>query len=425
MKPVIRALSELEEAGIIDAATADRIRQYYQDKSPDRPVPLLLIFGVIGSLLTGLGIILIVAHNWEWLSPGWQTACALIPVVLGQLLLIYGVRKHSPGSTWRESSSTFLVFALGAGLAMISQIFQLPGELPEFLLVWILLALPLIYLVPSLTVFYLGLIGITWYGILTGYEGRGLSNYWWLLLLWLPAYIWGIRRLHTVTWFRWSHGLLLLSLTILLGNLTYPFTAGTWLIYLFWTGLLLHLADLGQWSILPWFRESFRWIGSLGLWLLLFIFSFKPFWEQWPKWHGQYLPPVSSPSFWFLVAFGVLYLTLFFRRHQSGYIQREMVLKWVPALVSLCLMFQVPALWGTAILNALISGLGVYSILQGWRGNHLAEVNRGLAIILLLICCRFFDTNWSFIVRGLLFTIMGILFFAANYWIIKRKKDGI
>ena len=425
MKQVLNALHELVEAGIIDLSTADRIRHYYEEHSSTRPIPLLVIFGVIGALLTGLGIILIVAYNWELLSPGWQTSFALIPILLAQGLVIHGVLRHGVGSTWRESSSAFLVFALGAGLAMISQIFQLPGELPEFLLVWILLGLPLIYLVPSLAVFYLGLLGITWYGILTGYQGPVFSHYWWLLVLWLPAYYWGIRRLQSLAWFQWAHVILPLSVTIMLGNLTYPFTAGTWLIYLFWTGILLHMAAFGSWSTQPWFHKAYQWIGSGALWILLIIFSFKPFWDQWPKWFGQYLPPVSSASFWILVAFGVLYLALFFRRNHSARSVTQVVWKWIPAFVSLLLMFQTPAVWGTVVMNLLILGLGVLGIVQGWLRNNLAGVNQGLFIILLLICCRFFDTNWSFIVRGLLFTIMGILFFVANYWIIKRKKDGV
>jgi hypothetical protein len=39
-----------------------------------------------------------------------------------------------------------------------------------------------------------------------------------------------------------------------------------------------------------------------------------------------------------------------------------------------------------------------------------------------LILCRFFDTDMSFVIRGILFLIVGLGFFLANYWTLKQKK---
>jgi hypothetical protein len=41
---------------------------------------------------------------------------------------------------------------------------------------------------------------------------------------------------------------------------------------------------------------------------------------------------------------------------------------------------------------------------------------------MVLAVCRFFDTDLSFIIRGLLFVTVGIGFFATNYWMIKKRK---
>ena len=36
--------------------------------------------------------------------------------------------------------------------------------------------------------------------------------------------------------------------------------------------------------------------------------------------------------------------------------------------------------------------------------------------------CRFFDTNMSFVIRGLLFVAVGVGFFITNYVMLKKQK---
>ncbi|MCB0654873.1 MAG: DUF2157 domain-containing protein [Saprospiraceae bacterium] len=424
MKSIRQSLDELLGAGVIDQPTAERIRTYYQSQQKVHPYSLLLFFGVIGSLLVGSGIILIIAHNWEFLNRFWQTTCALGPLILSQFLVGHAVSKHPVGSVWRESTATLLLFALGGCLAMISQIYQLPGTLDEFLVLWILLSLPLAYLVPSFMVTCLSLFGITWYGIITGYDSHGLSAYWWLLMLWLPAYVWGITRLGGSVWFQWLHGLVPLSVTIMLGNLTYPYSAGTWIIYLIWGGVLLHLSTV----ILPvpnaWFQPANRITGSAVLMILLYIFSFRPFWDQWTIWYGQYMPPLASYSLWIMIALGLFYLAWFFRRHPPSYSLVFITLKLIPFVLLLLLLVNLPGNGGVWAVNALTMAYGILLLQQGVKSEKRWWINGGLAMILILIVCRFFDTNWSFILRGLLFTLMGGLFFVANYWMLRKRRNG-
>ncbi len=40
----------------------------------------------------------------------------------------------------------------------------------------------------------------------------------------------------------------------------------------------------------------------------------------------------------------------------------------------------------------------------------------------MLIACRFFDTEISFVIRGLLFVVIGIGFFGANYLMHKKQQ---
>jgi hypothetical protein len=68
--------------------------------------------------------------------------------------------------------------------------------------------------------------------------------------------------------------------------------------------------------------------------------------------------------------------------------------------------------------------LGVLYIRKGIRQDHLGILNYGLLIITALIICRFFDTKWSFILRGILFVMVGIGFFIANYQMLQKRKDN-
>jgi uncharacterized membrane protein len=62
-------LPELVAKGIISAECAKRLKDHYgpiDDKTGTRTY--LVVFGLIGALLVGLGIIQILAHNWAQLT---------------------------------------------------------------------------------------------------------------------------------------------------------------------------------------------------------------------------------------------------------------------------------------------------------------------------------------------------------------------
>ena len=74
------------------------------------------------------------------------------------------------------------------------------------------------------------------------------------------------------------------------------------------------------------------------------------------------------------------------------------------------------------IANFLVLIIGLTEMRKGSKTNNIALLNYGLAIITLLIICRFFDTDFSFVVRGILFMVVGLGFFVTNYLMLKQKK---
>ena len=138
---------------------------------------------VLGATLVGLGTILIIAHNWDDLGRTVKTVFAFIPLLAAQLACWFALYRKPEKIAWRESASVFLVLSVGACMAMVSQIFNLGGELSDFLLVWIAVCIPVVYVMNSGMAAVLSVAGITWYGSLVGYEHYPTQKPWMYLLL--------------------------------------------------------------------------------------------------------------------------------------------------------------------------------------------------------------------------------------------------
>ena len=76
------------------------------------------------------------------------------------------------------------------------------------------------------------------------------------------------------------------------------------------------------------------------------------------------------------------------------------------------------------MINLLILGVGLLTIRDGGQKEHLGILNYGLLTITALIICRFFDAKISFVVRGLMFFLVGIGFFVTNYRMLKKRKEN-
>ena len=140
-----KELDILVRDNMITAEQSLRIEEYYAMKTSDRPNRLFTIFGIFGALLVGSGIVLILGHNWDNFSRLIKTILAFIPMCIGQILVGYSIFKKKNNS-WKEASGTFLFFGVGISISLVSQIYHIPGDLAFFLLIWISLCLPLIYL---------------------------------------------------------------------------------------------------------------------------------------------------------------------------------------------------------------------------------------------------------------------------------------
>src|SRR4051812_41803168 len=112
-KQILRALPELLHAGVIDNVTADRIKTHYENQDDNSPNRLLIVFGILGGLLVGLGIVLILAHNWDDLSRTMKVVIGFVPLLTGQVLTGILLFRGVENRTWREGVAAFLICSIG------------------------------------------------------------------------------------------------------------------------------------------------------------------------------------------------------------------------------------------------------------------------------------------------------------------------
>jgi len=128
------ALKRWLEAGVVDAATAERIRAFEAAQGGvQRQGRLTLIAFALGAILLAAGILLFVAAHWDEMSPGGRFA--LVLAILAALHAGGAVASRaSPGlSATLHAVGTA---ALGAGIYLAGQIFHMAEHWPTALQLW-------------------------------------------------------------------------------------------------------------------------------------------------------------------------------------------------------------------------------------------------------------------------------------------------
>lgn len=129
-----KSLQRWLDAGLIDAAAADRIRDFerQRDTHSGRRWPALLAWS-FGGLLLGAGALLFVAAHWDRLAPQNRFALALL------MVLVF----HVAGAFLQDRAGVLAIVlhavgtvALGGGIFLAGQIFHLQEHWPGGVMLW-------------------------------------------------------------------------------------------------------------------------------------------------------------------------------------------------------------------------------------------------------------------------------------------------
>lgn len=424
---IYKDIPELIKAGVITPETAEQIQQYYKSKGSSSSNRLFIAFGILGAILVGLGIILIIAHNWDELSILTKTILAFLPLVVTQAICGFVLLKKPDNKAWLESATTALIFAVGACISMIGQIYHIPGNLSSFLLIWTLLCLPLIYVMKSSAAALLYIVGITYYAVETSYFSFPISEsylYWVMLLAVLPHYYDLFRNHPKSNFLTVENWLIPISITIVLGTLSAGASELMFVAYFSLFGLFYTIGNNELFKDRSLRNNSYKFIGTLGTLILLFVNSFDVFWKDLRRDNYSIGNWTTSTEFWAAIVISLLALFYLYKEQKDKPLRELPVL--APVFLIFILIFSIGLFssFSVILINLVILTISVLTIIEGAKKEHLGILNFGLSIITIWIIIRFLNTDLSFVIRGLLLMAIGVGFFTANYWMLKKRKTN-
>ncbi|MBU0679725.1 MAG: DUF2157 domain-containing protein [Verrucomicrobia bacterium] len=421
-------LPRLVSSGVIDSATAERLKAHYEMQTAVVKNWVLILFSILGSLLIGLGIILLLAHNWADMPRLIRTMTAFLPLVLSQCLAGYVLMRRSGSTAWREGSGLVLMLSISACIAMVAQVYHIPGDIGLFVITWMLLGLPVVYVLDCTVPAIIYLVGITfWAGDLQYSWGHALA-YWPVALLIAP-YIYRQVRKNPYS----PKSLLLLwtvsiALFFAIGITLEKVMPGLWIvIYASLVSCLYLIGGFWHSDAPSIWQRPFHTIGSAGTAVLAFIFTFEWPWKDigWGYYRQGYQYIETFAVFDYVLAFvlpcaAAVLLVSSVRRKKSS----SILYGCLPLIAIAAYAIGSAAdsyLAAQMMFNAYLFILGLATVISGFRRMTLRIINGGLFILIALIAARFFDSNLPFIVRGLVFIALGTIFLVANI-IVSRKR---
>lgn len=139
MPPLLNEhLRRWQNAGLLDGDTAERIRAYETTVAQTPSVRLrwpILLALALGTLMVGAGTLLFVAAHWDQLSPAARFTLVLTKVALFHLGGVWFTIRMPRLAAALHGLGTL---ALGAGIFLAGQIFNLQEHWPGGILLWAL-----------------------------------------------------------------------------------------------------------------------------------------------------------------------------------------------------------------------------------------------------------------------------------------------
>ena len=418
-------IDELLDNNIITKEVALSITNYYKTSDDSRTSKLFLTFGVIGAILASLGVILVFAHNWDTMSRFSKCIVSFLPLFVGQFFCGYSIFSRKNSTAWKESSASFLFFAVGATISLIAQTYNIAGDFNSFMLTWMILCLPLVYLMQSNLVSLLYIIGITVYGVNTNYFGNSKpfdGNYWWLLLCIVPHYCL-LFKSNSANFRALHHWLIALTLTICWGSFSShsPNDGLLYFGYSFLFTTFYFIAKTKYYSSEKFLANGFAIVGKLGILFMLYLGSFKFLWTELYCDYFDCNLKLSGST----VALFTVSLILFIKFRKEKRLAVSEIMQYAVLFFSFCfLMSKINGITPIVICNGYLLLIGVREIQKGNATDSIPRLNFGVLIIAILVGCRFFDTEMGFLARGILFILVGVSFFALNYFMLKKRKQN-
>lgn len=441
MKPRIRWLfAQLDDwvrRGLVDAAQAARIRQLYPAAGPALPWSTVLFTG-LGAVVAGLGVILLLAYNWQAIPRLGKLA-----VILAALAGLHATSLWLwPQTGWRrqvaEAVGLLGTMFFGAGIWLVAQAYHIEEHYPNGYLMWGLGALALGWAMPSRIQ---GLLAAVILAVWSGCEAAGFDTPMHgaplLILLGAGGLACRLRSLLLL-----GAALTACSVSLLFNtgavapDLLYSVALNTAVLFVGLSALAARSERFPR-SALVW-----QGLGLAGFLLVVYILSFPAAAEDllsWPR-HGPWRQaPVHRGEFYgyawtpFALALAVWAGLAWLARPGAPPERRPFAGRFEYWLLPLtALGAQVAAATGTSeegwltagIFNLVFLALAATWMGRGCREGALRPTVLGSGLLVALVVARYFDLFESLLARGLVFLMLGGILFAEGLFYRRARRQA-
>lgn len=403
------------EKEIITHEQADEILAGYPEK--EIMPSFQRTFSALGAILIGLGLLLVLAHNWDALSRSVRLTSVVVLLILSQVGTFLSM-KWARFERYREGLSFVQSLMVGASLFLVAQTFPLGMDHACLLCAWLVLILPIAVLAETqLPIFLYMAVFFVWLA------GAHLSWYIWfswpLLFVLVPLQ----RRMELNEArgrgiFAWLM-VVALSATFLVCFRDYFGDFAMQIMAIFFytlSSLGIRLDRTDEFWNKPLF--SLGLIGSLVCTFLLTFYN---------MWHHSAEVALGAPLALLLATFGA---AMFFVWQHSRMTKGDMLLRlssMMPSVIgvtSLLWLMGLPDGIAVTIMNIYLLVIGLFLLGRGYRKRQVSIFNIGMLLISALVIARFFDVDMSFLARGVLYIVLGLVFLWVNYRMMKQKGGG-
>lgn len=393
---------------------------------PGKELPLGTVLRALfgGALLVG-GLLLVLAHSWADLGRSVRVGLSFLPLLATLGLGFWILAKDLRSIALREGVALANSLSVALALSLISEVYNISGNFADFALWWALCSLPVALLLEGAAAWVLfQILAMLWAWnlrtqgwSLPGYLGLELAS----LVLCLPS-VWTEKKrqlgtLLAVVFF--------LTFTGALGATVFPVEGTAWRFaaYSLWFGIAWLAGGLG-------FSRAggyLRVLASLGLVIILVFLSFGDTWTHF-YFHGR-SPQVDNASHTgCIVWLALLGMALF--GIAGARLRKLDLLAWLALGAALLpLVGAWLRLQGASPLQLMI-GANLYGALfalealrSGLKEMDAIRINFGGLLFSALVVSRFFDSELSYLLRGLVFIALGLGFLGMNVWLKKRRSS--
>lgn len=381
-----------------------------------------IIAGSLAALLIGGGIVLIFAYNWESLGKTARIALSFLPLIAAQVLYGFAYFKYRNEVVWKEAATGFLATMLTACIALISQTYNIGGAMSDFILLLLILGIPLLLLMPSASGICLYLGGITYWAYAD--VDQSPTGYWLLLLpvifsIWQFGQqegskirshfiIWSFAVSFAISWFgaHWKASLA----SYLLGTS-------------FWLAVF-YMAIIPNYA-----RHAMRTVALFGIFQMSLLLTFFYDWREdqiFPEFSFEAGIPWNDISQMVVILIAAILWTWLLvvrsKWNTLSWSERGFILFPLLILLAVPLGASPLAYVVFLLMNAYLLGLGILLIQEGIELVNMSRINLGLLALLLLAGVRFFDSNWSLLLKGCAFILLGIMALYIRWRIVKNLE---